>query len=203
MTNRKGKDAVSHLESHECAEVLRELLNRHPDLGDEANGIARELLDHPTVEAISEEVRNLVLSVGLEDLGRRAGKQSWGYVEPGDAAWQLLQEAIEDVQIDMERRMQAGLEPAAQMLCRGVVTGLYNVRNTKSDGALGWAPDFPAEAAAQTVSNLVELYPRNRRRAAAKRIIAGVEKEAEEWLEMLYRAVQPAMSPKRKTRKWK
>jgi hypothetical protein len=124
-------------------------------------------------------------------------------VEPGDAAWQLLQEAIEDVQIDMERRMQAGLEPAAQMLCRGVVTGLYNVRNTKSDGALGWAPDFPAEAAAQTVSNLVELYPRNRRRAAARRIIAGVEKEAEEWLEMLYRAVEPAISSKRKTRKWK
>jgi hypothetical protein len=203
MTRRKRKDTLSSLESDECAEVLRQLLNRYPDLRDEANSIASDLLDDASVEVVSDEVTDLVLGIGLEDLGRRAGKQPWGYVEPGEAAWELLEEAIKCVHNDMRRRIQAGMEPAAEKLCQGIVIGLHNATKTKSDGALGWAPDFPAEAAAQAVSNLIELYPRSRRRAAANRIIAGVEQQAQEWVEMLHRAVRPVMPLKRQTRRRK
>jgi hypothetical protein len=201
MAQRKGKDMLSCLDPHELAEVMHQILIRHPDLKDEANIIANGLLDAISVEAVSEEVTDLILGVGLGVLGNRAGKRPWGYVEPGEAAWEVLEESIEGIQNDMKRRMKVGLELSAEKLCQGIVIGLYNAKEAKCDGALAWAPDFPAEAAAQSVSDLMELYPRNRRRAAAKRIIVGVEEQAEEWLEMLYRVVETATSSKKKVRK--
>jgi hypothetical protein len=203
MAHRKGKDTLSYLAPHERAEVLDQILSSHPHLRDEANSIASDLLNDTSVEAVSKEVTDLVLGIGLEVLGNRAGKKPWGYVEPGEAAWELLEESIEGIQNDMKRRMKAGMERSAEKLCQGIVVGLHNAMKTSCDGALGWAPDFPAETAAQSVSNLLELYPRNRRRTAAKRIIAGVEQQAEKWLDMLHRAVDRAMSSKRQTRKRK
>lgn len=201
MTHQKGKDLLSLLDSHERAEALDQILNNHPDLRDEANSISRDLLDEASVEVISEEVTGLVLSIGLESLNDRAGEHRWGYVEPGEAAWELLEESIEGIQKDMVRRMQVGLSSAAEKLCQGIVIGLYNATKRKNDGVLDWAPDFPAEAAEQSISNLVELYPQNRRKAAAKRIIVGVEKQTVEWLEMLQRIFERALSSKRPTRK--
>jgi hypothetical protein len=180
---------------------MHQILIHHPDLRDEANSIANDLLNDVSVEAVSEEVNDLILGVGLEVLGNRAGKQPWGYVEPGEAAWEILEESIEGIQNDMKRRMQVGLEHSAGQLCQGIIIGPYNAMAAGCDGALAWAPDFSAEAANQSVSDLIELYPRNRRRAAAKRIINGVEGHAEEWLEMLCWAVETEISSKKKARK--
>ena len=162
IAHRKGKDIFSCLDLNELAEVLDQILIRHPDLRDEANNIASNLLSEISVEAVSEEVTDLILGVGLEVLGNRAGKQPWGYVEPGEAAWEVLDETIEGRQNDMKRRMQVGLEHSAGLLCQGIIIGLYNAMAARCDGALAWAPDFTAEAATQSVSDLIELYPRNR-----------------------------------------
>jgi hypothetical protein len=201
MAHRKRKDILSHLDPHELAEVLDQLLIRHPELREEANNIASNLLSEISVEAVSEEITDLILSVGLDVLGNRAGKQPWGYVEPGQAAWEVLEEGIEGIQKEMEKRMQARQERSAEQLCQGIVIGLYDAMASKCDGALAWAADFPAEAAAQTLSNLIKRYPPNRRRAAARRIITGIGEQAQEWLEMLYRVAEKVMSSKKKVKK--
>lgn len=144
MPRRKLKDILSHLGSEERAQVLSELLRRHPDLREEADAIAKDLIDDVAVEA--------------------------------------------------------GNLPAAEKVCLGIVSGLYSVRNTKNDGVLGWAPDFPDEAAADAVSTFVECYPQKRRRAIGTRIISAVEEQAGGWVKMLQRVVDRAASAKRRRR---
>ena len=201
MPRKRRKDTLDHLRPAESAQVLRELLKRHRHLRGEANEIAESLIDDVSIEAVAEDVAHLVASVGIEELGDRAGKQSWGYVEPGEAAWKLLEESIEDIRSDMKRRIQAGKRTAAEKICQGTVLGLHETNETNSDGALGWAPDFPAEAAAWTLSLLLEAYPQSQRRAAAKRIIGGVEEEADSWVEMLERAVNRSATKKQRKRR--
>jgi hypothetical protein len=36
-------------------------------------------------------------------------------------------------------------------ICKGILVGLYQIRDTRSDEFLGWAEDFSAEAAADAV----------------------------------------------------
>lgn len=137
MQRKKAKDALDHLGAGECAQVLSELLKRHRGLREEANEIAESLIDDVSVEAVAEDVSDLVGSIGIEELGSRAGKQSWGYVEPSEAAWELLEESIEETRDDMKRRFEAGTKPAAEKICQGIVLGLREVDGSDSDGALG------------------------------------------------------------------
>lgn len=181
--------------------MLTELLRRHPDLRKEAGTIAKDLIDDVTVELVADDVADMVSSIGLEELNNRAGTTEWGYVEPGEAAWELLEESIEDVRNDMQCRMEAGMLSAAERSCLGIVRGLYSARNTKSDGVLLYAPDFLSEATAQAVSDLVEFLPQNRRRAVGKRLIFAVKEQAGSWVEMLQRVVDRAASAKRGRRK--
>ena len=181
--------------------MLSELLRRHTSLRKEAYDIAKDLLDNISVEAVADEVADLVTAIGLEELGSRAGKHSWGYVEPGEAAWELLEESIENLRNDMKRRFEVGMEQGAEEICQGIILGLYSVRNTNSDGAHDWAPDFPAEAAARAASTLVELYPPIRRQAAGKRILSAVDESAEDWAEMLHRVVHAATLASQRKRK--
>jgi hypothetical protein len=93
------------------------------------------------------------------------------------------------------------MKPAAEKICQGIVLGLHEADGTNSDGALGWAPDFPAEAAAASLSILLDLYPQLQRETAGKRIIRGVEEHAEGWGEMLDRVVTETVPKKRRGRR--
>lgn len=48
------------------------------------------------------------------------------------------------------------------------ILGLYDVRKAEGDGALVWAPDFPAEAAGSAISEFLALFPRRQKGHIAK-----------------------------------
>jgi hypothetical protein len=70
----------------ELATVLRALLMKHAALRPEAESLAVELVSSPSVENIAEDVLDAVTSLGIDSFHGHAGKQSWGYVEPTEAA---------------------------------------------------------------------------------------------------------------------
>jgi hypothetical protein len=153
------------LRSDECAAVLRVLLERHPDLRTEAEEIGKAAIARVSADAIAGEVELAIARLDLDDLGARAGRHSWGYVEPTEAAWEILQEAIEPILEDMRRLVELGLEAAATATCEGVVMGLHRLRGKERDGILGYAEDFPAEAAANAIATLArQSAARHRRR---------------------------------------
>ena len=78
---------LDRLGSDELAAVLRTLLKSHPDLRTEAEKIAVDLVSSPSVEDIAGEILFNVTNLDMDDLNGRAGKHSWGYVEPTEAAW--------------------------------------------------------------------------------------------------------------------
>ena len=191
-SGQNKKRNISHLDANESDVVLQELLKRHPELRQEAEEMAECVIADVSVEGIAEEVSDRVLGVGLDELNERAGSHSWGYVEPCEAAWELLEEAVEDIAEDMKRRKEAGSEAAAEKICQGIVLGLYKVKDDQNDGALGWSPDFPAEKAGQVLSDFIKLFPQNRRSAVGKRLIEELKPGVGEWMKMLDQVVQGA-----------
>lgn len=47
----------------------------------------------------------------------------------------------------MKRHLELGLEGEALEICEGLVLGCYRLNERAGGDVLGWAPDFPAEAA--------------------------------------------------------
>ena len=88
----------------------------------------------------------------------------------------------------MRRRVELGFEAAAVETCRGIVLGLYRCRGQATDKVLGWAEDFPAEAAGEAVGTL--LGPRGTKGRRAWRLPAAFTTEVPEWAALIERAAR-------------
>jgi hypothetical protein len=142
-----GRRTLERLKPEEAAGVLRHLLEVHPELASEAEGMARSLLHQVDYEDIAAEIEDEIRALDYEVLNARAGRHEWGYVEPSEAAWEILEETVEPLREDMKRHLELGLEAEALEICKGLVLGCYRLSERAGGDVLGWAPDFPGEAA--------------------------------------------------------
>ncbi len=179
---RRTRNVLDEMRPVELAAVLRVLIGKHPELKTEAEAIAVEMLSPPSIEDVAEEVFDAITVPGVEALHGRAGKQPWGYVEPGEAAWDILQEAMEGPLSDMKRCARLGLRPAAEAICVGIVLGLYRASEKKNPpGLLGWASDFPVEMACDAVSALFQHLPAEEREPVRNRLFEALGRTVGGW----------------------
>ena len=184
---------LEQLTPEEGAGVLRSLLEHHPELVSEAEEAARATVTNVDPDAVAEDVEQVVLDLDIEELNARAGRQIWGYVEPTEAAWEILEEAVEPFLDEMRRHIALGFREAAEATCAGIVLGLYRCRDKNSDQLLGWAEDFPAETACNAVATLARESKAKHHRCwrLSNSIVAQVPK----WADIIGRAskrVSPA-----------
>ncbi len=146
---RSAESALSSCSDAEKASVLAALVSDNADLREQAEGVARQILATVDVMVISDLITETILNLDTEDLANRAGRRRHGYVEPTDAAWQLLEEAIKPWIDDLRRRGRLGFHQAATDLAMAMTQALEAVeeRADRIDDCLvrQWAPDFPSE----------------------------------------------------------
>lgn len=150
-TTKRAPSILEELQPAVAAAVLRELIAAHPELASEAEGIARSALGGISFEDIASEVAGAIQLLDINDLNGRAGRHSWGYTEPAEAAWELIEEEAEPFLEEMRRHAKLGLAREALEILKGIVAGLYECRNAKGHGFLAWAEDCPAEIAARAI----------------------------------------------------
>jgi hypothetical protein len=190
-TAPKKKSTLDRLKGDEAAALLRVLLERHPNLATEVEDLAASVIGDVSIEDAADAVENGVRALDLEDLNSRAGPHAYGYVEPTQAAWDLVEEAVMPFIEDMKRGVEAGQQAAALNTCVGIVLGLYRLRHSQGDDFLGWATDAPDEMAGEAV---VTLRKELRKGKAARggpessnKLPAILRETAPEWAEMLER----------------
>lgn len=149
MTPRRS--TLASCSDSEKASILTQLLDDDPTLRTRAEDIARKTLASVDIPAVSDLVVEAILELDTEDLADRAGPRRHGYVEPTDAAWQLLEEIIQPWIEDIGRRARLGLHQAAADLATALTQALKTAegRADRIDDCLldQWAPDFPSEVA--------------------------------------------------------
>jgi hypothetical protein len=197
-TSSGGKSQVlARLTPDESAGVLRALLERHPGLAAEAEELAAATVADVDAQAVADDVEQAVLALDIDQLGTRAGRTRWGYVEPTEAAWELLGEVIEPFLAEMTRHIELAFEAPAVAQCSGIVLGLHRCRGKNSDDVLGWAEDFPAETAGQAVATLARDSAAKYRRAWS--LPAAVVDQVPDWAEMIARCSRPASRGRRRS----
>jgi hypothetical protein len=144
------------LSGDEALAVLRELLSSHPDLLPEGRRAANALLATVSFRDIAKRVFDALLALDLEDLD--AGPRAGGYVEPSEAAWKAIEQAVTPYFDDLERRVKLRHENEAIEICQGMVLGLYRAEQHGFE-LREYAEDCPSELAAHAV----DLWQRRRR----------------------------------------
>lgn len=134
MAKKASPSALASLSAGERAEVLAALLRAHPSLTAEAEQLAEGLLAEEDREAVAADVAHDLRALHLSELAERAGGQ-WGggYVEPHEAADELLAEAVQPFLDDLDRRSRSGARDAATEIGLGLLLGLYSCRGEDDD----------------------------------------------------------------------
>jgi hypothetical protein len=169
-TRRKTLDCLGLLTGDEALAVLRELLSSRPDLVPDARRAANALLATVSFTDIGKGVLDALLALDLDDLD--AGPRAGGYVEPSEAAWKAIEEAVTPYFHDLERRVKLRHENEAAELCKGIVLGLYRAEHRGFE-LLEYAEDGPL------AGHAVAMWQRRRRNCKLPR--AFIEKFTPEW----------------------
>ncbi len=150
--------ALDALSGAEHARILVELLTSHPELRSEAEDAARRLLDDASLDAIAESVASALEELPLDALAMRSGRiRGRGYVHETEAAWEILEEAVEPFLADLRRRAGLGLD-ATVAVAAGVVAGLYRCREPENGTVLAYAgPDSVSELADEVMNEANKL----------------------------------------------
>ena len=147
---------LSSLTGDEHATVLTNLLDAHPELCDHAERLASESLSNVDIEHVADGVQAAVASIPLDDLGARTGKVRGGYVHETDAAWDLVDEAIEAFRTDVRRRATIGLPEAAAALATGIIAGLYRHREPAEGTVVAYAGPEAIDSLVDEVRTTIE-----------------------------------------------
>jgi len=152
------RSALDSLAATEKATVLDQLLAARPELREPAEACAAQLMRGADRSAVADEVEGALQYLDIDELNTRTGyRPGFGYVDPAEAADEILDEALQPFLDDLQRRVDLGMGSAAVELAAGILLGLYNCRDGNSETLLEYAPDYAVERASAVVSHCARL----------------------------------------------
>jgi hypothetical protein len=157
-TPRATPSSLALSSDAEKAAILDELVAADHELEDRAERAARSRLGDVDIDDVANAVLAALLALDQEDLAANAGGTRYGYVEPTEAAWSLLEAAVEPWLQDITRRASLGLTEAARRLGLGILEALGRIEQHlgNDDLLVSWAPDFASETADQVAQLLAD-----------------------------------------------
>ncbi len=152
------RSALDALDAAEKAAVLDELLTAQPDLREPAEAYAARIMKAARRSAVADDVESALKWLDINELNTRAGyRPGLGYVDPAEAADEILDEALQPFLDDLQRRAYIGMASAAAEVATGIILGLYKCREGSSETLLEYAPDYAAERASVVVNDCARL----------------------------------------------
>lgn len=198
----RQRQLLAALDADETRRVLFALLDRHPEIAEDAATIAESELTGIAAAEVAEEVEFALAELEIEDVWDGAGPQSSGeYREPIEVAWELVDDAVAPFLDDLGRRVELGRRAEATAICQGVLLGLYCAAQQPNE-VIDQCDDALGEGAARAV----ELWTKDGRARARRTSAANAEREAmcdfvsgalPEWQDFLFRVIRrsPARRP--------
>lgn len=128
---------LERLTGDERGQLLGELLIVHPELIDETERLALATLAIIDVDKVAESLEWALREAKVDQLAHRTGRvRGRGYVPENEAAYEILEELLQQELDDLSRRAALGLHDAARQMALGLLRGLANCRDGVEDGTV-------------------------------------------------------------------
>ncbi len=125
--------------------VLERLAAQDAKFEEAIEAAARELMSNVDSEEVAAEVREALELLQPEDVWDRSGRKRHGYVQPGEAAWEIFEEAMQPFRTQLKKRLELAIGQVADSYCLGILKGTYDFKKLSTSEFKDWALDAPAE----------------------------------------------------------
>ena len=151
LESMTGSDALS---------VLRLLAERDDEFAEVIDATARELLGQIDSEDVATDVQMELEFLDVEEVWDRSGARRDGYIDPGDAAWQMFEDALKPFGDAIEKYKSLSMSREARACCEGILKGIYDFHRESSTEYKDWAVDAPGEFFGQVLDEWNSLFKR-------------------------------------------
>lgn len=138
-------DIFEIITPHEAMLVLHRFIKKHEEYTEEIKKIALELVSDTDIDEVAKYVNNSLNYLQVEELWDRSGKTRYGYVEPSEEAWIMIEEALFEYVDAMKKYQKSGLHRLAKTYCMGIIKGIKDYDSNSLSEFSDWAVDAPYE----------------------------------------------------------
>ena len=118
----------------------------------------------------------------VEEVWDRAGPKRHGYVDPGEAAHEMVQEVIDPFLQELRKYQKLEMRAQANQMCMGLLLGLYRFEHESKSEFKNWAVDAPAAFAEAVIDVWKEGSPG---RADVQEVKRFIDEELNGWVTQL------------------
>ena len=137
-------EIIDHLSPTDALSTLRALADSDEGLARRIAEIAMSCLSRVDPEDIAAVLYDELDALEVEDVWDRAGRTHHGYVEPGEAADQMIEEVLAPFLEELDKYQKIGTNTEANRICMGLLLGLYRFKHESTSEFKDWAPDAPS-----------------------------------------------------------
>ncbi len=141
MTKKQDQIFLSTLNDDQAQRVLIHLLQANEELIPVAAAIAREILSGIDEDDISEWVWSSLSELDVQDLWQESGRTRYGYVDPYEHSYEMMESKIEPFLDEMENYIDRDMVDDAFSYCRGIIRGICVYMSGCAGDFGDWAVD--------------------------------------------------------------
>ena len=144
--------SIEALSREASTKILHELY-KDGDLAKRISVMARAALSEVEADLIADEVFRSLNSIDVEELWDNSGKTRYGYQEPTDVAFEMIEDEVRPHIRKMEQYGSLGMKKEEKEYCKGIIIGLLRYGESGNNEFRDWCPDDPCTVAENIIYN--------------------------------------------------
>ena len=171
-------EIIDQLSASEARSILKALGAGDKGLGIQIADMALSYLSGVDVEQVAVFLYEELDTLEVEEAWDRSGQTRHGYVDPSEAADQMIEEVLEPCLADLAKYQKLGMNMEANRVCMGLLQGFCRFEEESKAEFKNWAPDAASNFAWVVVDAWKKGAPSKADRKALK---AFIEEEMAGW----------------------
>ena len=144
-TSIRKANTLDSITGADALAILKVLAARDKSLAQEIDAVAIELFSHVEIDEMAANVQMELETLQVEDVWDRAGAKRDGYVDPGEAASEMFDEALRPFRDEVDKYKRLSMQQEAEFAYQGILKGIYDFHKESSTEYEQWAVDVASE----------------------------------------------------------
>lgn len=172
------REIIDQLSPADALAVLKILARTDAETAAQIAEVAAAYLRGVDLEEVAFVLYDELTLLKVEEVWDRAGAKRHGYVDPTDAAYEMIGRVLDPYLQDLKKYQRLGMNAEANQICMGLLLGFYRFDHESDSEFKDWAPDamnvFP--------DTVVETWKSGKpSRADAKAVKKFIEEQLRGW----------------------
>jgi hypothetical protein len=148
----KSQNFLDAMEPAEALEILKSLSKSDSNIKNQINELFVDQIEEVDRESIAADLLSDLDFIDIEDVWDTSGVARNGCTDPVDAAWEVMEEAVEPYIKEMERYHSLKMFSEEMHYCMGLISALHEFENESDSEFKDQAPDAPLSIAEDILS---------------------------------------------------